>query len=80
MFRRGRLEEVKPGRRFRPLAAGIMVSTVRVLTVGPDAHGIPHVYFEITMGAPSGPHVVHENRVLSLERFAALYPEPVAAA
>ena len=79
MFRRGRLEEVQPGRRFRPLAAGIMVSTVRVLTIGPDAHGIPHVHFEITMAAPSGQHVVHETRVLSLESFRALYPQPVAA-
>lgn len=80
MFRRGRLEEVQPGRQFRPLAAGIMVATARVLTIGPDAYGIPHVHFEVTMGAPSGgQHVVHETRVLALERFAALYPEPVAA-
>jgi hypothetical protein len=79
MFSRGRLEEVQPGRRFRPLAASIMVSTARVLTIGPDAHGIPHVHFEVTMGAPSGQHMVHETRVLSLERFVALYPEPVAA-
>jgi len=78
MFRRGHLEAVQPGRQFRPLVAGLMVSTARVLTIGPDAYGIPHVYFEITMTAPSGRNVVHENRVLSLERFAALYPEPVA--
>ncbi len=30
------------------------------------------------MAAPSSRHVVHETRVLSLERFAALYPQPVA--
>jgi hypothetical protein len=72
------LEAVQPGRQFRPLVAGIMVSTARVLTIGPDAHGIPHVYFEITMGPPSGRDVIHESRVLSLESFAALYPEPVA--
>ena len=59
--------------------AGIMVSTARVLTIGPDAYGIPHVYFEITMAPPSGRHVVHESRVLSLESFAELYPEPVSA-
>ena len=77
MFRRGQAE-VQPGRQYRPLVAGLMVTTARVLTVGPDAHGIPHVYFEITMGAPSSSHVVHENRVLSLESFTALYPQPVA--
>jgi hypothetical protein len=78
MFRRGQFDAVQPGRQFRPLVAGLMVSTARVLTIGPDAHGIPHVFFEITMAAPSSRHVVHENRVLSLESFAALYPEPVA--
>jgi len=79
MHRRGQLEAVQPGRRFRPLVAGIMVSTARVLTIGPDAYGIPHVYFEITMAPPSGRNVVHESRVLSLESFAELYPEPVGA-
>ena len=78
MFRRGQVEAVQPGRQYRPLVAGLMVTTARVLTVGQDAHGIPHVYFEITMGAPSSSHVVQENRVLSLESFTALYPQPVA--
>ena len=78
MFRRGVFEAVQPGRQFRPLVAGIMVSTARVLTIGPDSYGIPHVHFEITMAAPSSRHVVHELRVLSLERFATLYPQPVA--
>ena len=78
MSRRGRLEAVQPGRQFRPVVAGLMVSTVRVLTIGPDSYGIPHVHFEITLASPSGRNVVHETRVLSLESFAALYPEPVA--
>jgi hypothetical protein len=78
MQRRGRLEAIKPGRQFRPLVAGIMVSTARVLTIGPDAYGIPHVHFEITLAVPSGRNVVQEIRVLSLESFAQLYPEPVA--
>ena len=80
MFRRGHLEAVQPGRQFRPLVAGLMVSTARVLTIGPDAYGIPHVHFEITMGAPSGRNLVHETRVLSLESFAQLYPQEIAAA
>jgi hypothetical protein len=57
-----------------------MVSTARVLTIGPDAYGIPHVHFEITLASPSGRNVVHETRVLSLESFAELYPQEVAAA
>ena len=78
LSRRGRLDAVQPGRQFRPVVAGLMVSTARVLTIGPDAYGIPHVHFEITMTAPSGRQVVHETRVLALETFAALYPEQIA--
>ncbi len=77
MMRRGRLEAVQPGRMFRPVVAGLMVSTVRVLTIAPDTYGIPHVHFEITMTSQSGRHAVHETRILSLETFAALYPQPV---
>ena len=72
------MEAVQPGRQFRPVVASLMVSTARVLTIGPDAYGIPHVQFEITMTSPSGRQVVHETRVLSLETFAALYPEQIA--
>ena len=81
MARRGRLEAIQPGRQFRPMmAAGLMVSTARVLTIGADAYGIPHVHFEITLASPSGQHVVHETRVLSLESFAQLYPQEIIAA
>ena len=80
MMRRGRLEAIQPGRQFRPGVAGMMVSTARVLTIGPDAYGIPHVYFEITLASPSGRNVVHETRVLSLESFAQHYPQEVAPA
>jgi len=79
-MRRGRLDAIQPGRQFRPAGAGLMVSTARVLTIGPDAFGIPHVRFEITMTSYSGHNVGHESRVLSLESFAALYPEPVGEA
>jgi hypothetical protein len=80
MMRRGRLEAIQPGRQFRPVVAGLMVSTARVLTIGPDAYGIPHVHFEITLASPSGRNVVHEMRVLSLESFAQLYPQEIAPA
>ncbi len=80
MMRRGRLDAIQPGRQFRPGVASLMVSTARVLTIGPDAYGIPHVHFEITLASPSGRNVVHETRVLSLESFAELYPQEVAAA
>ena len=77
MFRRDRLGDIKPGRQFRPHVVGMMISTARVLTIGPDSYGIPHVHFEITIAPPSGMNAVQETRVLSLERFAALYPDPV---
>ena len=81
MARHGRLEAIQPGRQFRPLvAAGLLVSTARVVTIGPDAYGIPHVHFEITLASPSGRNVVHETRILSLESFAQLYPQEIAAA
>ena len=80
MMRRGRLEAIQPGRQYRPIVAGLMVSTARVLTIGPDPYGIPHVHYEITLASPSGRSVGHETRVLSLESFAELYPEEVAPA
>jgi len=55
----------------------MMVSTARVLAIGPDAYGIPHVRFEITLASQSGHSIGHESRVLSLESFAELYSEPV---
>jgi hypothetical protein len=77
MFKRGQIENIQPGRQFRPPVAGLMVSTARVLTIGADAHGIPHVHFQISFALPSGSAVGQDTRILSLERFAAVYSEPV---
>jgi hypothetical protein len=77
MFRRDRLADIKPGRQFRPHVVGMMISTARVLTIDPDPYGIPHVHFEITIAPPSGHNALHDTRILSLERFAALYPDRV---
>jgi hypothetical protein len=80
MFRRGQLDAIKPGQEYRPPVPGFLMTTARVLTIGPDAYGIPHVHFEIRLGPASArTALVQEIRVLSLESFAALYPKPVAA-
>ncbi len=67
-------QDVTPGSVFCKNSAGDLVETARVLSVGKDGYGIPHVRFEVSFRHPSFSRV-HDSRVLALSSFARQYPE-----
>ncbi len=72
------LVEVKIGEVFETILDGNVIETAKVVGVGPDSLGIPHVHFEVQI-KKSNLKCVEENRTLGLETFNRRYSKCVAA-
>jgi hypothetical protein len=82
LFRRGEdvLEYVRPGCTFRRIHPDNLVETAKVVAVGTDAHGIPHVKFQVSFARPNrGATSEETSRMLALKTFADRYRERVPA-
>ena len=74
------LETVRPGSTFRRIHADNLVETAKVVAVGADAHGIPHVKFQVSFARPNrGATSEETSRMLALKTFADRYKERVPA-
>lgn len=79
-FKRGsKLEYVRPGSTFQRIHRDQMVETARVLSVGTDAYGIPHVRFQVSFRRPNRNQFDGGARMLALKSFADQYRERVPA-
>ncbi len=52
------------------------MKTARVLSVGEDECGIPHVHFEVGLRHPSFSYML-DSRVLALSSFSRQYPNRI---
>lgn len=64
--------DVKAGSVFRRVRRDNMIETARVLSVGEDCLGIPHVRFQVCFERPNRTFL-KDARVLALESFARHY-------
>ena len=79
-FKRGsRLEYVRPGSTFQRVHDDMMVETARVLSVGTDSYGIPHVRFQVSFSRTDRNQFDGGARMLALKSFADQYRERVPA-
>lgn len=80
-FKRGDMsEDVRPGCTFRRIHPDNLVETAKVVAVGADAHGIPHVKFQVSFARPNrGATSEETSRMLALKTFADRYKERVPA-
>ena len=80
-FKRGnKLEYVRPGSTFQRIHRDKMIETARVLSVGTDSYGIPHVRFQVSFMRPNRNRFDGGARMLALKSFADQYRERVPAA
>ena len=78
--KRGNLiEYIKPGSIFRCNHVGNEVKTAKVLAVGTDSYGIPHVRYHVSFPRPNRPFIDEGPRMLALKTFADRYSERVTA-
>ncbi len=77
--RGGQLEYVRPGSTFRRVHHDAMVETAKVLSVGTDAYGIPHVRFQVSFVRSNLNRFDGGARMLALKSFADQYRERVPA-
>lgn len=74
------LELVRPGCTFRRIHPDNLVETAKVVAVGADAHGIPHVKFQVSFARPNrGATSEETSRMLALKTFADRYKDRVPA-
>jgi wyosine [tRNA(Phe)-imidazoG37] synthetase (radical SAM superfamily) len=74
------LGAVRPGCTFRRVHPDNMVETAKVVSVAEDAHGIPHVKFQVSFARPNRGALSEEtSRMLALRTFADRYKEQVPA-
>ena len=79
LFKHGpSISDVRVGLLYRRVHHDNLVETARVLSVGQDSFGIPHVRFEVSVSSPSRT-CFQDDRMLALETFARHYPEQVIA-
>ena len=70
--------DIKIGSVYRHQGPGNVVETARVIDVGPDAMGIPHVRYEVVVEQSRVRHNhFAASRTLNLETFKDLFSEPV---
>ena len=75
-FKRGKkLEYVRPGSTFRRVKGDGMIETAKILTVGTDSFGIPHVKFEVSFTKPNRQKFDGGARMLALKSFGEQYGE-----
>ena len=68
--------DVTPGSVFCKNGECGRVKTARVLSVGEDECGIPHVCFEVSLRHPSFSYML-DSRVLALSSFSRQYPNRI---
>ena len=68
--------DVTPGSVFCKNGERGRVKTARVLSVGEDECGIPHVRFEVSLKHPSFSRVL-DSRILALSSFSRQYPNRI---
>jgi hypothetical protein len=78
--RQPRPEHVRTGAVFRRIHPDQLVETARVLSVGPDQNGIPHVRFAVSFERARFSRQEVDTRMLALASFTEWYREPVEAA
>ena len=77
---RTRPGDVRVGATFKLTRPGAWVETAKVLGIGQDTMGVPHVRFELAVRRTPGDEVCFADlRTLGLESFASRYPELVSA-
>jgi hypothetical protein len=69
---------IEVGATYRRSGPGTLVEVARVLEIGPDKMGIPHVRFELTSARGPGLPLV-ETRTLGLEAFQNRFKERLQA-
>lgn len=80
-FKRGaKLEYIRPGSTFRRVHSDRMEETAKVLSVGTDSFGIPHVHFHVSFRRPDRNFFDGGARMLALRSFADRYTERVTTA
>lgn len=73
-------ENIHEGAFFKRALSNNLIETVRVLSVGKDSFGIPHVKYEVRFERSQERGRAFEGpRVLALSVFADHYQEPVEA-
>ena len=77
--RRGNLDSIKPGSTYRRVHDDQLEETAKVLAVGKDAYGIPHVRFQVSFRRPNRNFFDGGARMLALESFADRYDEEVVS-
>ena len=73
-----RTDEIKVGSIYKRAHEGNIVETAKVIDVGPDALGIPHVTYEVSVERARLAKY-EERRTLGLESFAERFRESIAA-
>ncbi len=72
--------EIRVGGTYRHSGPGNVVETAKVIDVGPDAMGIPHVRYEVQVEQSRVRQTrFAATRTLNLETFASYFIEPVEA-
>lgn len=71
------MEYIRPGTTFRKVHPDKMVETAKVLSVGTDSFGIPHVSFRVSFRRPDQNMFDGGDRLLAIQTFAERYTERV---
>lgn len=71
-------KRVKVGSKYRHSGPGDITETARVITVGPDPMGIPHVVYHVLIERGKQ-RQFEERRTLNLQSFNERYSETVEA-
>jgi hypothetical protein len=75
-----KLLDVRPGAVYRHRGAGNIVETAKVIDIGPDTMGIPHVRYEVLVERRRERHTRFAAvRTLNLQTFSQLFTEPLEA-
>lgn len=79
LWQRHRQQKIVEGSAYRHIHPDSVVETARVLSVGHDLLGIPHVRFMVVYERQASTVLKDGPRLLSLAAFASHYREPAQA-
>jgi hypothetical protein len=66
-------DTIRTGAVYRRVRPDRTVETAKVIAIGNDALGIPHVRYEVVFGRPDRAPLAEGPRILALQRFAETY-------
>ncbi len=75
MRRMNPAEQVQPGVTFRFVHPNHLIETAKVLSVGADRYGIPHVQYQVRFQRSNRSVFEESRRMLALSSFADRYRE-----